>query len=127
MGSPKEFANEQQFNPSRNNRNGQGASPPPLPSKDNRVSYTTTSRDRTNAPYENQPRFTTNQYNSEYPDMIPMQEQQPRVVVRTVRDDESQPTGSFVPIPVQIERSGPQQRHVSPPYHSDPYYRHTNA
>lgn len=154
IGSPKDFTKEQSFNPSRNtnnnsnNRNDQSGTPPPVPSKENRPPYTTTqrnddnsfqnqrslrsSRERVNVPYENQPRFSPTQYNPEYSNMIPTQEQQPRVVVRTVRGDDdneqrSEPFGSFVPIPVQIERSGPQQRHVSPPYHSDPYYRHTNA
>jgi len=74
-------------------------------------------------PYENQPRFPTNQYEQE---MMPMQEQQPRVVVRTIRDDGNQSSG-FVPIPIQVERSGPHQRFVPPPYHSDPYYRHGNS
>jgi len=68
--------------------------------------------------------------------MIPLQEQQPRVVVRTIRDDGNQPSyyqqreepsTTFIPIPVQIERSGANQRFASPPYHSDPYYRHANS
>lgn len=84
-------------------------------------------------PYENQPRFTTGQspYGSERSDMIPMHEQQPRVCIRTIRGDENQapyyqndnPSSGFVPIPVQVERSGSQPRHNAPPYHSDPHYQ----
>jgi len=87
-------------------------------------------------PYENEPRFSPNQYESQHQDMIPMHEQQPRVVVRTIRDDGNhpsynqqyeEPSSTFVPIPVQVERSGAHQRFVPPPYHSDPYYRHVNS
>jgi len=130
LGSPKGFTTEQYSSPSRNiSREYQGA-PPPVPSKENRPPYDDTSfqnqrtnrssRERMQVPYENQPRFPT----TDDPDMIPMQEQQPRVVVRTIRDDGNQ--SSFVPIPVQVERSGPHQR-FPPPYHSDPYYRHGNS
>ena len=95
-------------------------------------------RERVQVLYENEPRFPPNQSQSQYDpqqrDMIPMQEQ-PRVVVRSIRDDRYQPpyhqsheepSSTFVPIPVQVERGGPQQRFGTPPYHSDPYYRHTN-
>jgi hypothetical protein len=92
-------------------------------------------------PYENEPRFSPShsqyQYEPQQSDMIPMHEQQPRVVVRTIRNDgnhpshyqeqHEEPSMGFVPIPVQVERSGPHQRFVSPPYHSDPHYRHDNA
>lgn len=127
LGSPKEFSQEQRTSSSRNNQGG----PPPVPSKDNRppyddASYQRSNRERTNVPYENQSKFTP--FNRS--DMIPLQEQQPRVVVRTVRGDPDQqndePSSTYVPIPVQVERSGPHQRFVAPPYHSDPYYRHNN-
>jgi hypothetical protein len=150
LGSPKEFTSEQYPSPSRNNNNReyQGGQPPPVPSKQNRPPYYNrdddtsfqnqrSSRERIHVPYENQPRFSPNQYEQEHPEIIAMQEQQPRVVVRTMRDDRNQPSYSqqhdepssvsFVPIPVQIERSGAHQRFVPPPYHSDPYYRHNNA
>lgn len=109
LGSPKEFTNEQ--SPTR--------------------SAPTTGR------VENLPRFAPlpGQHQSE---MIPMQEQQPRVVVKTIRegdptisnynDQYPDPGMRFVPIPVQVERSsGPQQRYTAAPYHSDPYYRQNNA
>ncbi len=140
LGSPKEFTNEKVQSPSRNkpsdssyNREYQGASP----STDARTAFynrdddapfqnqqsTISSRERMHAPYDNEQRFAP-----EHRGMIPLTEQQPRVVVRTIRDDEDYPSSSsFVPIPVQVERSGPHQRYVPPPYHSDPYYRHTNS
>ncbi len=149
LGSPKGFTTEQHGSPSRTN---QGGAPPPIPSKDNRAPYynrddetsfqnqrsNKSSRERIQVPYENQSRFPSNQYQyeQEHPDMIPLQEQQPRVVVRTIRDDGNQPSyyqqheepsTTFVPIPVQVERSGANQRFTSPPYHSDPYYRHPNS
>jgi hypothetical protein len=140
LGSPKGFTTEQYSSAPRNNNSNQGG-PPPIPSKDNRPPYNrdddpsvqnqrSKSRERIQAPYENQSRFPTNQYQYErdQPTMIPMQEQQPRVVVRTIRDDDrDQPSSTFVPIPVQVERSGAHQRFVAPPYHSDPYYRHGNS
>ena len=70
---------------------------------------------------------------------FPLQEKQPRVVVKTIREGEPtladyndqypNPSMRFVPIPVQVERSagGSQQGFTSPPYHSDPYYRQNNA
>ncbi len=153
LGSPKEFTNEQYPSPPRNNNNReyQGA-PPPVPSKESRAPYynrdddtsfqnqrsTKSSRERMHVPYENQSTFPIgqSQYEPEHPDMIPMHEQQPRVVVRTIRNDGNQssyhqqhdsPSTSFVPIPVQVERSGAHQRFVSPPYHSDPYYQQGNV
>lgn len=139
LGSPKDFTHEQQgssFRNNNNNREYQGGPPPAIPSKDNRPPYDDTSyqrsnRDRTNVPYENQPRFSPSQTRYDRSDMIPLQEQQPRVVFSTIRSDPNQQyddsSTSYVPIPVQVERSGPHQRFVPPPYHSDPYYRHTNA
>ncbi|CAF2375206.1 unnamed protein product [Rotaria sp. Silwood2] len=159
LGSPKEFTNDQypstaRPNPSASDYNREHRGGPITPSKDNRtLNYnqdndlsfqnqrsTKSDRERMHVPYENETRFLPSQsqpqYEQQYPDMIPMQEQQPRVVVRTIRDDGNQPSqyqqheepsARFVPIPVQIERSGPHQRFVPPPYHSDPYYRHTNA
>lgn len=127
LGSPKDFTNEQYSG--RNNRDSERSSP----SRDNRQGYNDpsfqtqrslrSSRERMQPPYD-----------SEQGDMIPMREQQPRTVIRTIRDDGNQqyfqqnddPSSNFVPIPVQVERSGPQQRYVAPPYHSDPYYRHGN-
>jgi len=144
LGSPKEFTNEQYSSPSRNNNREYQGGPPPIPSKESRPPYDNTSfnqrsnkssREPMHVPYENQSRFPTNQYEPGHPDMIPMQEQQPRVVVRTIRNDDNQPSyyqqheepsTTFVPIPVQVERSGPHQR-FPPPYHSDPYYRHGNS
>jgi hypothetical protein len=148
LGSPKEFTQEQRSSPTRKNpsgsgvnRDNQGGAPPPIPSKENRPPYysrddetsfqnqraTRSSRERMHPPYENESR-----YQSQQPDMIPMEEQQPRVVVRTIPGDGSQqsydqPSSTYVPIPVQVERSGPHQRYVQPPYHSDPYYRHVNS
>ena len=158
LGSPKEFTNETYPSSSRPNpltggfNRDQRDAPPSLPSKDNRAPYNNrdtsptqrsggNSRDRDQAPYENAPRFSPSQgqypYDSQHPDMIPLQEQQPRVVVRTIREDPTpgsdypqqytEPSARFVPIPVQVERSGPQQRFAAPPYHSDPYYRHGNS
>lgn len=110
LGSPKEFTNEQ--SPTRSTPSSAGR-------------------------YDNQPRFTNLQ--TQHPsEMIPMQEQQPRVIVRTIREGEPSttnyndqypdPSMRFVPIPVQVERSaGSQQRYTAPPYHSDPYYRQNNA
>jgi hypothetical protein len=147
LGSPKEFTHEQYPSPSRNNNREHQGGPPPIPSKDSRAPYynddtsfqnqraTKSSRERIHVPYENQSRFPPgqSQYEPEHPDMIPMYEQQPRVVVRTIRDDGNQsyqrdnPSTTFVPIPVQVERSGPHQRFPSPPYHSDPYYKQGNS
>ncbi|CAF1210726.1 unnamed protein product [Adineta ricciae] len=130
LGSPKDFTNEQYPSSGRNNRDSERSSP----SRDNRQGYNDTS-------FQNQRSLRTSRermqppYDSEQGDMIPMREQQPRTVIRTIRDDGSQPyyqrnddpSLNFVPIPIQVERSGPQQRHVPPPYHSDPYYRHENS
>lgn len=110
LGSPKEFTNEQ--SPTRSTPSSTGR-------------------------YENQPRFTNLQTQSPS-EMIPMHEQQPRVIVRTIKEGEPSttnyndqypdPSMRFVPIPVQVERSaGSQQRYTAPPYHSDPYYRQNNA
>lgn len=96
--------------------------------------------EKPSVPYDNQTQFTSipsqfPRHESQRPgEMIPMQEQ-PRVVVRTIREgdpisySDQYPDSSmrFVPIPVQVERTGSQQRHASPPYHSDPYYRQNNA
>ena len=121
LGSPKELTNDS--NPSSTRANPNVAS-----------SSRTTNNNRSQAPYQNEPPFP---YDPQNPDMIPMQEQQPRVVVRTIRNDENpstyynqqypDPSARFVPIPVQVERSGPEQRFVPPPYHSDPYYRQNNV
>ena len=131
--------------------------PPPIPPKDNRAPYYKreedipfasqrsfkASHERMHVPFENETRFspTHAQYHQEpqHVDMISMQEKQPRVVVRSIRDDanfspfyqqqqtqfdDSPPT--FVSIPVQIEHSVSHQRFASP-YHSDPYYPHINS
>lgn len=160
LGSPKEFTHEAHPSPKRNNPNVGGfnreyqGGAPPIPTKDNRAPYynrdddgsyptqrsTASNRDRAQALYENEPRMVPTQsqyaYDPPHPDMIPMQDHQPRVVLKTIRDDGNQPSyypphgepsSAFVPIPVQVERSGPQQRFVPPPYHSDPYYRNSNA
>ncbi|CAF1246903.1 unnamed protein product [Rotaria sordida] len=159
LGSPKEFTNDQYTNTPRTNPSGgdynrEYKGPPITPTKESRTLNNNQNndtslqnqrsnrpdRERMHVPYENDARLLPSQsqpqYAQQYPDMIPMQEQQPRVVVRTVRDDGNQPpyyqkyeepSTKFVPIPVQVERSGPHQRFASPPYHSDPYYRHTNA
>ncbi len=157
MGSPKEFTNEQSTTPIRtnttntgvdhrfSNREYQGAPPPvPLSNKENRVpddaSFQTqrslkSNRERMHVPFENESRFSPTP--SQYPEMVSMHEQQPRVVVRSIRDDNNYPayhqqpyeesSKAFVSIPVQIEHSGPHQRFVPPPYHSDPYYPHANS
>jgi len=142
LGSPKEFTtHEQHSSPSRSQEHqGVGGPPPPIPSKENRPPYYNrddenqrSNRERIQVPYENQSRFSPSQSGYEHPDMIPLQEQQPRVVVRTIQGDRDQPSyhdepsTTFVHIPVQVERSGPHQRFVPPPYHSDPYYRNTNS
>lgn len=151
LGSPKEFTNDQYSSPSRNNNKQDYPVGPSVTSKDSRAPYynrddetgfqnqrsTKSSRERMQAPYENQPRFPTGQssHGSEYPDMVPMHEQQPRVCIRTIRGDENQPpyyqndnpTTSFVPIPVQVERSSSHPRYTSPPYHSDPHYQQGNV
>ena len=161
LGSPKEFTHESNPSPKRNNPNVGGfnrdyqGGAPPVPTKDNRAPYynreddgsypaqrsaAASNRDRSQALYENEPRMVPTQtqyaYDPPHPDMIPMHEHQPRVVVKTIRDDgnhppyyqqHGEPTSTFVPIPVQVERSGPHQRFVPPPYHSDPYYRNNNA
>ncbi|CAF4571936.1 unnamed protein product, partial [Rotaria magnacalcarata] len=77
-------------------------------------------RERANMPFDNEARLLPSrsqpQYDPNYPDMIPLQEQQPRVVVRTIRGDGNQlsyyqqqedPSTKFVPIPIHVERSGP--------------------
>lgn len=164
MGSPKEFTMEQysplvRLNPktSADNRFYQGTtSSSVIPPKENRSPYMNRDNEtsfqaqrplkpsRENMPiqYENESPFLSNhsQYKNDqqYPDMISMQEQNPRVVVRSIRDDSNYPTyhqqqqhddssQKFVSIPVQVEHTAPYQRYVSPPYHSDPYYPHTNA
>ncbi|CAF4043590.1 unnamed protein product [Rotaria sp. Silwood2] len=168
MGSPKEFTMEQYspsvrcntVNTSDNrfyNRDYQGkSSPSVIPSKENRTPYFNrddetsfqtqrilkTSRERMHVPYENESHFlpphSQYHYEPQHPDMVSMQEQHPRVVVRSIRDDGNHPTyhqqqpyeessQKFVSIPVQIEHTAPYQRFVSPPYHSDPYYPHTNS
>ncbi|CAF1386438.1 unnamed protein product [Adineta steineri] len=126
LGSPKDFTNEKQSSQSRNNPfGGDNSNRGGSPTKDNRSTFNNqrSSRERMQGPYEQS-------------DTMPMDERQPRVVVKTIRDDgnhpsyyqqHDDPSTSFVPIPVQVERSGPHQRNVAPPYHSDPYYRHVNS
>ncbi|CAF1239216.1 unnamed protein product [Rotaria magnacalcarata] len=164
MGSPKEFTMEQYSSPIRfntktaaDNRYYQGTSfPPVVPSKENRTAYANrdnetsfqtqrplkSSRENMHIQYEKEPHVSSNhsqyQYEPQYPDMISMQEQNPRVVVRSIRDDANYPayhqpqqyedtSQKFVSIPVQVEQSSSYQRFVSPPYHSDPYYPQTNS
>ncbi|CAF1584021.1 unnamed protein product [Rotaria magnacalcarata] len=159
LGSPKEFTGDQYPNPTRKNQSaddriGEYRAGPTATSKESRpVHYnidndksfsnqrtTGPDRERANMPFDNEARLLPSrsqpQYDPNYPDMIPLQEQQPRVVVRTIRGDGNQlsyyqqqedPSTKFVPIPIHVERSGPHQRYVPPPYHSDPYYRHANA
>jgi hypothetical protein len=108
MGSPKEFTNEQHPTPTRNNaanasdhrvqnREPQGAPSPPFPSVENRAPHHNrenetpfqtqrslkSSRERMHVPYENESRFspTHSQYRPEpqYPEMVSMHEQNPRV------------------------------------------------
>ncbi|CAF0720642.1 unnamed protein product [Rotaria sordida] len=139
------------------NRDYQGTSSSPsvIPSKENRTTYLNrddetqfqtqrtlkSSRERMHVPYENESHFppTNSQYRYEpqHSNMVSMREQHPRVVVRSIRDDGNYSTyhqqpyeessQKFVSIPVQIEHSGSYQRFVAPPYHSDPYYPHTNT
>jgi len=125
--------------------------PPPIPPKDNRPPYykreeenpfasqrpVKTSHERMYVPFENETRFSPT--HGQQIDMVALQEKQPRVIVRSIRDDEnfspfyhqqtnfddSAPT--FVSIPVQIEHSTSHQRFSSSPYHSDPYYPHINS
>ena len=154
MGSSKQFTNEpvsvraSAGKPSElayTNREYQSSSsspPPPIPPKDNRPPYYNenqrslkSSRERMHVPYESDSRFSST--NTQYPEMISMHEQAPRVVVRTVRDDINLPVfnqqiyddsaQTFVSIPVQIEHSNLHQRFVPPPYHSDPYYPNVNS
>jgi hypothetical protein len=169
MGSSKEFTNEQYSASNRNkivNANDHRSYtrqqhdapvPPPIPSKENRAPYykrdddasfqaqrsLKSSRERMHVLVENEPRFAPthvpHHHEPEQFDMISMQEQQPRVVVRSIRDDSNRSTyyqqqtpyddssPTFVSIPVQIEHSVPHQRFVSSPYHSDPYYPHVNS
>lgn len=165
MGSPKEFTNESFPTPTRSNANNTGDQrffnrefqgvPPPIPSKENRPPYhkvdedtsfqaqrpVKSSRERMHVPYESETRFSPTHsqycYESQYPEMVSMHEQHPRVVVRSVRDEGNYPTyhqqpyedssKTFVSIPVQIEHSTSHQRFVPPPYHSDPYYPHVNS
>lgn len=115
LGSPKEFTTESQINPMKTTKRLPEVTPTLVQTRDNR--------------FPTEPKDT---------EMISLQEQ-PRVVVRTIRNDGnptnfasqhySEPPGTrFVPIPVQVEHSGPEhQRFVPPPYHSDPYYRHNNV
>ena len=124
--------------------------PPPIPPKDNRAPYykreeenpfasqrpLKTSHERMYVPFENDTRYSPT--HGQHLDMMPLQEKQPRVIVRSIRDDEKYPpfyqqqtnfddsTPTFVSIPVQIEHSGSPQR-FSSPYHSDPYYPHINS
>lgn len=149
LGSPKNFTNDQHSSPSRTNPSGNDDK------RDNQISPATLSKDNRTSNNNNQdkqdrdkyqtfddgakllPTQCQPQYDTSYTDTIPMQEVQPRVVVRTVRGDGSQPaypqsnleqSTKFVPIPVQVERSGgSNQQYVQPPYHSDPYYKSVNS
>lgn len=165
MGSPKEFTHEPNVPPPRSNptnagdhrfhnREHQTAAPPPPPppaakesrgshqSRDENLSFQPqrplkSSRERVHVPFESDAHFPSSHYEPQYPEMVSMQEQHPRVVVRTIRDDGGfpnyhqgaydDPSNTFVSIPVQIETSSSQQRFVPPPYHSDPYYPHINS
>ena len=166
-GSSKELTEDKFAQPNRQqtaNANDQRTyarqqqdAPPPIPPKDNRAPYykqddetafqtqrpLKSSRERMHVPFENEARFSPNhvQYHHEpeHLDMLPMQQSQPRVVVRSIRDDGSFPSyyqqqtqyqdssPTFVSIPVQIEHSVSHQRFVPPPYHSDPYYPQVNS
>lgn len=158
-GSSKEFTNDQYTNVNRTNTvhavnsriygRDDEDSPPPIPSKENRAPYYkredeiplhpktswNSSRERINFVNDREFRFTPNhnhfQHDAQNIPMIPMQEHQPRVVVRSIRDDSNFPIlfhqqqespASFVTIPVHIEHSAPHSRFTSSPYHSDPYY-----
>jgi hypothetical protein len=156
MGSSKEFTEEKYTSPTRSaitnsgdhsvsNLEYQGLPPPPKPTKENRLAYSNreddtsfqpqrplkSSRERMPVPYENESRFSPGHSQYQY------EPQQPRVVVRSVRDDDNHPTyyqqqreessKTFVSIPVQIEHSNPHQRYVPPPYHSDPYYPNVSS
>lgn len=127
LGSPKDFTNEQYSGPARTTRDVRSANS--AGNFDSQRSLRS-SRERMQSPYDQEQRFPPHQYDAEHPDMIPMREPQPRTVIRTIHGDGSpqrdEPGVAFVPIPVQVERSGPHQRHASP-YHSDPYYRHGNS
>lgn len=130
--------------------------PPPIPSKENRPPYYNrdgdlafqnqrllkSSRERVHIPHDAaDKRFTQTHsqypYDSRHGEMFSMHEQTPRVVVRSVREDGNypiyhsqsydDPSKTFVSIPVQVEHSSLHQRYIPPPYHSDPYYPHTNA
>lgn len=168
MGSPKQFTKEP--SPIRNNikspSDHQLSSnreprdvPPPIPSKENRPPYYNrdgdlafqtqrslkSSRERIHIPHENDRRYipTHSQYpyDTRYEENFSMHEQPPRVIVRSIREDDNypiyhsqtydDPSKTFVSIPVHVEHSsggsGLHQRYMPPPYHSDPYYSHVNS
>ena len=157
MGSSKEFTNNQYAVVNRNNSfqpigSRQNEIPPPIPSKENRAPYykredeiplqaQKSSRERIQLPLESESRYSPNhhqyQQDSQQIPMISMQNHQPRVVVRSIREDGSfspfypkqhdESSSSFVSIPVQIEESVTHQRFMTPPYHSDPYYPYMNS
>ena len=96
-------------------------------------------RERVPVPFESGSHYSSaysqNHHEPQRLEMVPMHEPQPRVVVRSICDDDNysgfyrpqQYEGSsstFVSIPIQIEESVPHQRYVSSTYHSDPYYSH---
>ena len=168
MGSPKQFTQEPA--PTRNNIKNTSDHrvanreprqiPPPIPSKENRPPYYNrdgdlplqtqrsfkSSRERIHVPYESERRYSPNHsqypYDTRHEENFSMHEQPPRVVVRSIRDDDSypiyhsqtydDPSKAFVSIPVHVEHSvgggsGIHQRYMPPPYHSDPYYPHVNS
>jgi hypothetical protein len=163
MGSSKEFTKEP--SPTRNNSTNTDDHhfpnreypevPPPIPPKENRPPYHSrddeasfqtqrsfkSNRERMHVPYESETRFSPTHlqylYEARQPEMVLLEEQHPRVVVRSIRDDNNHPTyhqqayeessKTFVSIPIQIEHSASHQRFIPPPYHSDPYYPHANS
>lgn len=160
LGSPKQFTKES--SPIRNNISDHRVAnrdhqeiPPPIPSKENRRPYNNrdgeiafqnqralkSSRERIHVPQEDEKRFSQSHsqhpYDSRHEEMFSMREQPPRVVVRSVREDDNypiyhsqtydDPSRTFVSIPVQVEHSSLHQRYMPPPYHSDPYYPHSNS
>ena len=122
--------------------------PPPIPSKENRPPYHNrddesssfqtqrsfkSSRERMHVSYEGEARYSPTHLQYFYetthpPEMLLINEQQPRVIVRSVRDPMYEDSSkTFVSIPIQVEHSTPHQRFIPPPYHSDPYYPHANT
>ena len=96
-------------------------------------------RERVPVPFESGSHYSSayspNHREPQRLEMVPMHEPQPRVVVRSICDEDNYSgfyrpqhyegsSSTFVSIPIQIEESVPHQRYVSSTYHCDPYYSH---